>query len=41
MKLQLNYMLTYRDAPFGPIGANANPGDGFAHGWGTRLAWDF
>lgn len=41
MKVQFNYMATYRDAPFAAIGANANPGDGWVNGWGLRLAHDF
>lgn len=36
MKLQFNYMLTYRDAPLA-----ADSGDGLIHGWGMRLAHDF
>lgn len=41
MKVQFNYMATYRNAPFAPIGANAAPGDGWVHGWGMRVAQDF
>ena len=36
MKLQFNYMLTYRDAPLA-----GDVGDGMIHGWGMRLAHDF
>ncbi len=36
MKLQFDYMATYRDAPLAP-----GVGDGWVHGWGMRLAHDF
>lgn len=36
MKLQFDYMATYRDAPLAP-----GVGDGWAHGWGMRFAHDF
>lgn len=36
MKLQFNYMMTYRDAPLA-----GGVGDGMIHGWGMRLAHDF
>jgi phosphate-selective porin OprO/OprP len=36
MKIQFNYMLTYRDAPLA-----GGVGDGMIHGWGMRLAHDF
>jgi phosphate-selective porin OprO/OprP len=35
-KLQFNYIATYRDAPL-----PGTTGDGWNHGWGTRLAHDF
>ena len=41
MKMQFNYMVTYRDAPIAAAGGNPDPGDGFVHGWGMRLAHDF
>jgi phosphate-selective porin OprO/OprP len=36
MKIQFDYIATYRDAPFA-----ANAGDGWIHGWGIRVANDF
>jgi len=36
MKVQFNYMVTHRDAPLAP-----GLGDGWAHGWGIRVANDF
>ncbi|MGE0755480.1 MAG: OprO/OprP family phosphate-selective porin, partial [Pirellulaceae bacterium] len=36
MKVQFNYIATYRDAPL-----PANAGDGWIHGWGMRVAHDF
>ena len=36
MKVQFNYMMTYRDAPL-----PGNIGDGWVNGWGIRLAHDF
>lgn len=36
MKMQFNYMATYRQAPLAP-----GVGDGWIHGWGCRLAHDF
>jgi phosphate-selective porin len=36
MKVQFNYIATYRDAPL-----PANAGDGWIHGWGVRVAHDF
>jgi phosphate-selective porin OprO/OprP len=36
MKMQFNYMVTYRDAPLA-----GDIGDGLIHGWGMRLAHDF
>jgi phosphate-selective porin OprO/OprP len=36
MKVQFDYIATHRDAPL-----PRDLGDGWIHGWGTRLAWDF
>ncbi|MFO0902167.1 MAG: porin [Pirellulales bacterium] len=36
MKVQFNYMATYRDAPL-----PGNTGDGWVNGWGIRVAHDF
>jgi phosphate-selective porin OprO/OprP len=36
MKIQMNYIATYRDAPLA-----ADLGDGWIHGWGIRVAHDF
>lgn len=36
MKLQFNYIATYRNAPLAP-----GVGDGWIHGWGGRFAHDF
>lgn len=36
MKVQFDYIATYRDAPL-----PANAGDGWIHGWGCRFAHDF
>ncbi|MBI2480103.1 MAG: hypothetical protein HYV60_16175 [Planctomycetia bacterium] len=41
MKVQFNYIATYRDAPLAAAGGIANPGDGWVHGWGIRVAHDF
>ncbi|MBM4000747.1 MAG: hypothetical protein FJ297_14620 [Planctomycetes bacterium] len=40
-KMQFNYIATYRDAPIAPAGPVTDPGDGWVHGWGFRLAHDF
>ncbi|MCC7473867.1 MAG: hypothetical protein IT425_00605 [Pirellulales bacterium] len=36
LKFQFDYMATHRDAPLA-----ADLGDGWIHGWGTRMAYDF